>query len=681
MAIALMRAGQAGRRHLAQPQGDPQPAARDPARGRRAGTSRSAASSGRATRTGRRPRSRAAASSRRPTPTSAADPSFDLVAGTGVGADAGKRSTSTPRSGRSTSSSSTRRASSRSPTCSPPDTAHARSSCSATRTSCLRSRRARIRRTRGARCSSTCSASDVTIPPDRGLFLAETWRLRPELCAFTSDAYYEGRLEPRAGHGACARSPRGNGPRVARGRARGARPVVAPRRPRRSRPRSTGSLGTPFTDEDGETRPLRRADVLVVAPYNAQVRMLRSRLPAAVAVGTVDKFQGQQAPVVFVSMASSTTDEAPRGARLRVRPAPLQRRDLARPVPRRARLRAAAPRRRLQDGRADAARQRRVPVRGARRRRRKRVRLARRRSPGMRIVARIVVRWRRHARPMSRADRVPCGSFPASPGCPAPSAAAARSHRRPPTRCSTARRPGRTSRDEIVSLAVVRLDADGVETAGSRRLVRPSGPIPAEATAVHGIDDAAVAAAPRFADVAEASLALLDGAVFVAHNADFDLPMLAARVRAGRDRLPARRRRVHARRVPAARADRGEPSAGVDLRAARHRARGRARRPRRRARDRGAPADPARRGHRARDRGARPRRVHAPPLPRRHAASVRAADPQGVRHGALGRAGRARRGGRPRRRSSRSSSGSPAAPTSTRSRASRCRTSTTSSSC
>ena len=50
-----------------------------------------------------------------------------------------------------------------------------------------------------------------------------------------------------------------------------------------------------------------------MAPYNAQVRTLRSRLPEGVRVGTVDKFQGQQAPVVFVSMASSTPEDAPRG--------------------------------------------------------------------------------------------------------------------------------------------------------------------------------------------------------------------------------------------------------------------------------------------------------------------------------------------------------------------------------
>jgi hypothetical protein len=53
--------------------------------------------------------------------------------------------------------------------------------------------------------------------------------------------------------------------------------------------------------------------VLVVAPYNAQVRALRAALPAGVRVGTVDKFQGQEAPVVFVSFASSCGEDAPRG--------------------------------------------------------------------------------------------------------------------------------------------------------------------------------------------------------------------------------------------------------------------------------------------------------------------------------------------------------------------------------
>ena len=80
--------------------------------------------------------------------------------------------------------------------------------------------------------------------------------------------------------------------------------------------------------------------------------------------------------------------------------------------------------------------------------------------------------------------------------------------------------------DEIVSLAVVRLDADGAETSRYSRLVRPSGPIPAEATAVHGIADDDVAGAPPFAEIAHELLGALEGAVFVAHNVGFDLPMV-----------------------------------------------------------------------------------------------------------------------------------------------------------
>lgn len=83
-----------------------------------------------------------------------------------------------------------------------------------------------------------------------------------------------------------------------------------------------------------------------------------------------------------------------------------------------------------------------------------------------------------------------------------------------------------TAVDEIVSLAVVRLDGDGTETARYTSLVRPSRPIPAEASAVHGIDDDDVAGAPSFGEIAPRLLQLLDGAVLVAHNAAFDLAML-----------------------------------------------------------------------------------------------------------------------------------------------------------
>ena len=73
------------------------------------------------------------------------------------------------------------------------------------------------------------------------------------------------------------------------------------------------SSGSTWTDRHGDKHPLRREDVLIVAPYNAHVALLRKRVAGAV-VGTVDKFQGQQAPVVIYSMATSSPDDAPRGA-------------------------------------------------------------------------------------------------------------------------------------------------------------------------------------------------------------------------------------------------------------------------------------------------------------------------------------------------------------------------------
>jgi uncharacterized protein len=68
-----------------------------------------------------------------------------------------------------------------------------------------------------------------------------------------------------------------------------------------------------FTNAKGATRPLTKKDILVVAPYNAQVGALLHRLPDEVQVGTVDKFQGMEAPIVIYSMTTSTGEEAPRG--------------------------------------------------------------------------------------------------------------------------------------------------------------------------------------------------------------------------------------------------------------------------------------------------------------------------------------------------------------------------------
>jgi uncharacterized protein len=152
---------------------------------------------------------------------------------------------------------------------------------------------------------------DETVPPERGIFLEQTWRLRPEICDFTSEAYYEGRLLP-AEVAARRTLAAGNGLLLAA--------VEHAGRSQSSWEEATAVadairalLGTSFTDDKGTERTIGVEDVLVVAPYNAQVRRLRQRLPEGVRVGTVDKFQGQEAPIVFVSMASSSSEEAPRG--------------------------------------------------------------------------------------------------------------------------------------------------------------------------------------------------------------------------------------------------------------------------------------------------------------------------------------------------------------------------------
>ncbi|HEV8479261.1 MAG TPA: TM0106 family RecB-like putative nuclease [Candidatus Eisenbacteria bacterium] len=150
-----------------------------------------------------------------------------------------------------------------------------------------------------------------TVPPDRGIFLEKTWRLRPELCAFNSEAYYDGRLAPAST--AEERS-------VAAGNGLHVKAVPHEGRSQSSREEAEAVaaeiarlLETPYTDGSGTPRPLKAEDVLVVTPYNAQVRMIRQLVPQGVRVGTVDKFQGQEAAVVLVSFASSSGADAPRG--------------------------------------------------------------------------------------------------------------------------------------------------------------------------------------------------------------------------------------------------------------------------------------------------------------------------------------------------------------------------------
>jgi predicted RecB family nuclease len=151
---------------------------------------------------------------------------------------------------------------------------------------------------------------DETVRPGMGLFLEETWRLRPEVNRYISETFYESRLEPAPK--ALTRSlADGNGVRFLPVEHIGHR-TAAPEEARAVRAEIERLLGTNYADENGE-RPLRYEDFIVVAPYNSHVRCLREQLPEAVRVGTVDKFQGQEATVVFFAMASSSGEDVPRG--------------------------------------------------------------------------------------------------------------------------------------------------------------------------------------------------------------------------------------------------------------------------------------------------------------------------------------------------------------------------------
>ena len=155
----------------------------------------------------------------------------------------------------------------------------------------------------------------ATIEPSRGLFLEETWRLNPEICRFTSEAFYEGKLQSRPGL---------DGQRiVSSGPLDGAGlrflPVIHSANQSSSDEEAAcvANLvnwllreGASWIDQEGVERVLTLDDILIIAPYNAQVFNIQERLPGA-RVGTVDRFQGQEAPIVVYSMTTSTPEDAP----------------------------------------------------------------------------------------------------------------------------------------------------------------------------------------------------------------------------------------------------------------------------------------------------------------------------------------------------------------------------------
>jgi len=158
----------------------------------------------------------------------------------------------------------------------------------------------------------------ATIAGDRGLFLEETWRLPPAIGGFTSELFYERRLRSRAG--VEGQALLGDGMFAGaglwfvpahhdanQGASREEVEIVA------ELVRALMEEGGRWRDRDGREHALGLDDILVIAPYNAQVADLTAGLPAGARVGTVDRFQGQEAPIVIYSMTTSRPEDAPRG--------------------------------------------------------------------------------------------------------------------------------------------------------------------------------------------------------------------------------------------------------------------------------------------------------------------------------------------------------------------------------
>ena len=161
---------------------------------------------------------------------------------------------------------------------------------------------------------------EVTMPKDRGLFIEHTRRMHPAVCAFTSEVFYDNRLvsldelrnQAILGDGQLS----GAGLRIVDVSHEGndncapeEATVVA---------ELVAELHTKqWRNADGDLAVIGPQGILIVTPFNAQVREIEEALDTrgiiGASVGTVDKFQGQQAPVVIYSMASSTAEDAPRG--------------------------------------------------------------------------------------------------------------------------------------------------------------------------------------------------------------------------------------------------------------------------------------------------------------------------------------------------------------------------------
>lgn len=158
------------------------------------------------------------------------------------------------------------------------------------------------------------------VPAEAGIFLGETRRMHSSVCSFISESIYEGRLtaHPDCDRQRIAHTP--NASLVTKEQGILFSPVEHEGNTQRSEEEVSRVkeiveelLDRDYTSKDGVTRPLGLDDILVMSPYNAQVSALKRSLPDGARVGSVDRFQGQEAPVCIYSLGSSYGEYGSRG--------------------------------------------------------------------------------------------------------------------------------------------------------------------------------------------------------------------------------------------------------------------------------------------------------------------------------------------------------------------------------
>jgi hypothetical protein len=159
----------------------------------------------------------------------------------------------------------------------------------------------------------------ATISPEHGIFLKTTWRMHPHVCRFISDAVYNGRLEPEKDNVKRQLLLTPHAHPILKPSGVSFYPVEHDGCSQRSEAEAEAVnelvhnlLTQQYQDKNGNIARITLENIVIVAPYNMQVNLLQNLLPETARIGTVDKFQGQEAEVVIISMATSSEEYMPR---------------------------------------------------------------------------------------------------------------------------------------------------------------------------------------------------------------------------------------------------------------------------------------------------------------------------------------------------------------------------------